>query len=96
MVMETMEVYFDDFRVEHIKSPVVSSQDYYPFGLTFGNYQRENSLNNQYQYNGKRKLPTSSHAIAPVKFRSELISILAADQEVVEADWEWHWVLQVR
>lgn len=48
-----VEVYFDDFKVEHIKSQVVSSQDYYPFGLTFGNYQRENSPNNQYQYNGK-------------------------------------------
>jgi hypothetical protein len=28
------EVYFDDFKVEHVKSPVISSQDYYPFGLT--------------------------------------------------------------
>jgi len=48
-----MEVYFDDFKVEHIKSPVISSQDYFPFGLTFNSYQRENSLSNQYQYNGK-------------------------------------------
>jgi RHS repeat-associated protein len=48
-----VEVYFDDFKVEHVKSPVVSSQDYYPFGLTFGHYQRESSFNNQYQYNGK-------------------------------------------
>ena len=46
-------VYFDDFKVEHVKSPVISSQDYYPFGLAFGSYQRENSLDNQYQYNGK-------------------------------------------
>ena len=49
------EVYFDDFKVEHIKSPVVSSQEYYPFGLSFSNYSRENSLNNQYQYNGKEQ-----------------------------------------
>jgi RHS repeat-associated protein len=47
-----VEVYFDDFKVEHIKSPVISSQDYYPFGLAFGSYQRENSLNNQYKFNG--------------------------------------------
>lgn len=50
-----VEVYFDDFRVEHVKSPVVSSQDYYPFGLTHSSYQRENSLSNQYQFNGKEK-----------------------------------------
>ena len=50
-----MEVYFDDFKMEHVKSPVVSSQDYYSFGLTFGSYQRENSVSNQYQYNGKER-----------------------------------------
>jgi RHS repeat-associated protein len=52
---DMQDVYFDDFKVEHVKSPVVSSQSYYPFGFTFGSYQRENSLNNQYQYNGKEK-----------------------------------------
>jgi RHS repeat-associated protein len=46
-------VFFDDFKVEHIKSPIISSQDYYPFGLTFNSYQRENSTPNPYQYNGK-------------------------------------------
>jgi RHS repeat-associated protein len=50
-----VEVYFDDFNVEHIKSPVIASQDYYPFGLTFNSYQRENSIANLYQYNGKEK-----------------------------------------
>jgi RHS repeat-associated protein len=29
--------------------------DYYPFGLTFNEYQRESSLVNNYQYNGKEK-----------------------------------------
>ncbi len=42
-----VEVYWDDFRVEHIKSLVVQSQDYYPFGLTFNSYNRENSLPNR-------------------------------------------------
>lgn len=51
----SMVVYFDDFRVEHIKSPVISSQDYFPFGLSFNSYSRENSLNNQYHYNGKEQ-----------------------------------------
>jgi RHS repeat-associated protein len=48
-----VEVYFDDFKVTHVKSPIISSQDYFPFGLSFNSYQRENALNNQYQYNGK-------------------------------------------
>jgi RHS repeat-associated protein len=47
------EVYFDDFTVEHVKSPVIQTQDYYPFGLTFNGYNRENSLINKYLYNGK-------------------------------------------
>src|ERR1051325_4208062 len=48
-----MEVYFDDFKVEHIKSPVISSQSYYPFGLTFDSYSRENSVANQYKFQGQ-------------------------------------------
>ncbi|MEO8475293.1 MAG: RHS repeat-associated core domain-containing protein, partial [Chryseolinea sp.] len=35
------------------KGPIVSSQDYYPFGLTFNEYQRENSLKQDYRYNAK-------------------------------------------
>lgn len=48
-----MEVYFDDFRVEHRKSPVVQSQDYYPFGAVFNSYSRENSLANNWLYQSK-------------------------------------------
>ena len=51
----TVEVFFDDFKVEQIKSPVVQMDDYYPFGLAFNSYQRENSTANQYLYNGKEK-----------------------------------------
>ncbi|HYC84656.1 MAG TPA: DUF6443 domain-containing protein [Chryseosolibacter sp.] len=50
-----VEVYFDDFRVEHIKSGVMQTDDYYPFGLTFNSHSRENSVANMYQYNGKEK-----------------------------------------
>ena len=50
-----MEVYFDDFKVTQIKSPVIQTDSYYPFGLTFDSYSRENSLINKYQYNGKEK-----------------------------------------
>ncbi len=50
-----VEVYFDDLKVTQIKSPVVQTDDYYPFGLAFNEYQRESSLINNYQYNGKEK-----------------------------------------
>jgi RHS repeat-associated protein len=50
-----VEVYFDDFKVTQVKSPVIQTDDYYPFGLTFNEYQRESSLVNNYQYNGKEK-----------------------------------------
>jgi len=49
------EVYFDDFKVTQIKSPVIQTDDYYPFGLTFNEYSRENSIYNKYQYNGKER-----------------------------------------
>jgi YD repeat-containing protein len=50
-----VEVYFDDFKVTHTKSPVVQSDDYYPFGLSISglSYQRENSSAQDYKYNGK-------------------------------------------
>ena len=48
-----VEVYFDDFKVTQLKSPVVQTDDYYPFGLTFNSYQRENSVKQDYLYNGK-------------------------------------------
>jgi RHS repeat-associated protein len=47
------EVYFDDFNVEHTKSPVIQAEDYYPFGLTYNNYQRENSIANNYLFQDK-------------------------------------------
>ncbi len=47
------DVFFDDFTVTQTKSPVVQADDYYPFGLTFNSYTRENSVPNKYLYNGK-------------------------------------------
>jgi RHS repeat-associated protein len=40
------DVYFDDITVQQINSPVVEVQDYYPFGLKFNSYSRENSVPN--------------------------------------------------
>jgi RHS repeat-associated protein len=50
-----VDVYFDDLKVTHAKSPVVQADDYYPFGLAFNSYQRENSVDQNYLYNGKEK-----------------------------------------
>lgn len=47
-----VEVYFDEFRVVHTLSPVFQSDEYYPFGLTFNSYQRENATKNSYLFNG--------------------------------------------
>ncbi len=49
------EVYFDDFKVTQVMSPIIQTNDYYPFGLSFNSYQRENSLLNKYLYNGKEQ-----------------------------------------
>jgi RHS repeat-associated protein len=49
----TVEVYFDDFRVDHFKTPVIHTADYYPFGFAFNSYQRENTIQQDYLYNGK-------------------------------------------
>lgn len=44
---ELSEVYFDDIKITHVKSPIVQKDDYYPFGLTFGGYQRQGETENK-------------------------------------------------
>jgi RHS repeat-associated protein len=51
-----VDVYFDDVSVSHTPSPIVSSSDYFPFGLTFNSYQRENSVDQKYKFNGIEKV----------------------------------------
>lgn len=50
-----VDVYFDDVTVTHTPSPVVFTSDYYPFGLVFNSYQRENSVPQDYKYNSKEE-----------------------------------------
>lgn len=56
------EVYFDDFKVEHVaKVAAIQTQDYYPFGLTFNEYSEGESPANKYLYNqgaGEKKFNT--------------------------------------
>ncbi|HTH56911.1 MAG TPA: DUF6443 domain-containing protein [Cyclobacteriaceae bacterium] len=41
-----MNVYFDDVQMSLTPSPVVQQEDFYPFGLSFNKYIRENSVPN--------------------------------------------------
>ncbi len=50
-----VDVYADDVTVTQTPSQIVGSSDYYPFGLTFNSYSRENSTPNQYKFNGKEE-----------------------------------------
>lgn len=50
-----VDVFFDDLTILHIKSPVVQMDDYYPFGLTYNSYSRENSIPQDHKYNGKEE-----------------------------------------
>ena len=46
-------MFFDDFTAEHAHSAIVQADDYYPFGMTFNEYRREDGMMNKYLYNGK-------------------------------------------
>lgn len=46
-----VDVYFDDVNFSYTPSAIVSTSDYYPFGLTFNSHQRENSVPNKRLYN---------------------------------------------
>jgi RHS repeat-associated protein len=48
-----VDVFFDDFKVEVVKSPIIQQDDYYPFGLTFNSYQRENVFPNRWKFQGQ-------------------------------------------
>jgi RHS repeat-associated protein len=50
-----MEVYYDDFSVVQVQGPVIQQTDYDPFGLAFNEYQRENTVSNNFLYTGKEK-----------------------------------------
>lgn len=50
--LDRVNVYFDDMKIVH-HTAVEQVNDYYPFGLTFNSYSRENSTPNQHKYNGK-------------------------------------------
>jgi len=48
-----MDVYFDDVTMTFTPSAVVQQEDFYPFGLTFNSYTRQNTVAQNFLYNGK-------------------------------------------
>lgn len=55
---DPIETYWDDFSVEHIQSPVVQMQDYYPFGLAYNSYLREDTRRDKFLFQGKERIDT--------------------------------------
>ncbi len=50
---ESLEVYMDDMTITHEEGPIVRTDDYYPFGLTFNSSERSGHTTNNFLYNGK-------------------------------------------
>jgi RHS repeat-associated protein len=48
-----LDVYIDDVTMTHTPSPIIKMDDYYPFGLTYNSYSRENSLPNRIKFQGQ-------------------------------------------
>jgi len=51
-----VNVHFDDLKITHTKSKIVQMDDYYPFGLTFNSFKREDSKGNKYLFNGIERI----------------------------------------
>ncbi|MEO9965986.1 MAG: DUF6443 domain-containing protein [Reichenbachiella sp.] len=51
-----IDVFFDDFSVIQHHTPIVSKDDYYPFGLTFASYSRPATTGQNFKYNGKEEI----------------------------------------
>jgi RHS repeat-associated protein len=71
----TVEVYFDDFKVTQTKSPVIQTDDYYPFGLTFNSYQRENSTPNKFKFQGQEHIDDLGLGWVSFKWRNSMPDI---------------------
>jgi RHS repeat-associated protein len=54
-----VEVYFDDFFVEHVKSPIIQINEYYPFGLNAASWTREDAVPNSFLFNQGSELNSS-------------------------------------
>ncbi|MGC3946361.1 MAG: Ig-like domain-containing protein [Chryseolinea sp.] len=50
-----LQVGFDDYEVKREGGGIVQLEEYYPFGLAFNSYSRENSTTQEFKYNGKEE-----------------------------------------
>jgi RHS repeat-associated protein len=50
------EIAFDEYSISHAHGAVIQQDEYYPFGLTFNSYQRENSLQNRFKFQGQEHI----------------------------------------
>lgn len=65
-----VEVYFDDFKVTHIQSPVIQTDDYYPFGLAYNSFSRENNAPNKIKFQGQEHIDDLNLAWDSFKWRN--------------------------
>ena len=64
---------FDDFHISLTKTNVVSSQDYYPFGLTFNERVRVASTEQRFKYNGKElEVETNWHDYGARRYMADI------------------------
>ncbi|GAA5040215.1 hypothetical protein GCM10011506_40440 [Marivirga lumbricoides] len=50
---QTVEVFWDDFRIDHHHNAVIQADSYYPGGGTFDSYKKEYNKENKHLYQGK-------------------------------------------
>jgi RHS repeat-associated protein len=55
---QIQDIYFDDMVIKHSYTQVHQEENYYPFGLAFNSYKRENSVQNRFLFNGGSELQT--------------------------------------
>jgi RHS repeat-associated protein len=65
-----VDVFFDDFKVTQVKSPVLETTDYYPFGLTFNSYRREDLDISSASFNGFEYFLDLTMLLIETDFRS--------------------------
>jgi RHS repeat-associated protein len=70
-----VEVYFDDFKVDHVKGAIVQMDDYYPFGLTYNSYRRENSMSNDWKFQGQEHVDELNLGWDSFKWRNHMPDI---------------------
>lgn len=51
-----VDVFFDDLKITHHHGPLVQSDSYYPFGLTFNSFRSKGIIENQIRFQGQENI----------------------------------------